>query len=149
MDNLWIYLFIIGIVISFSQKGKKKMVEQESEAPQADSAQEWERRLRELLGETNEEQSEPTSQSATTEQTSTIKPVITPSNSTKHSKYIHIAAKSNTTANKAKNTAAANKPAVASLDDAPNENIEKIIDEFTMEKAVIYAEILKPKYEEY
>jgi hypothetical protein len=28
-------------------------------------------------------------------------------------------------------------------------NIERIIDDFSMEKAVIYAEILKPKYEEY
>ena len=31
----------------------------------------------------------------------------------------------------------------------PTSNIEAVLEDFTMEKAVIYAEILKPKYEEY
>ena len=153
LDNIWIYIFIIGIVVSFAQKNKKKRVEQQSDSPEVDPCQEWERQIRELLGEHKQAQTQP-------EVEVEVRPVVTPQNTTPKSavaapKYAKFGNNSHATTNGKANykTAAktANSPSVEAVtsEDAPNENIEKILDDFSMEKAVIYAEILKPKYEEY
>ena len=153
MDNIWIYIFIIGIVVSFAQKNKKKRVEQQSDSPEVDPRQEWERQIRELLGEPKQVQTQP-------EVEPEVRPVVTPQNIAPKSaaspaKYAKFDNNSHATTNGKANykTAAktANRPSVEAVtsEDAPNENIEKILDDFSMEKAVIFAEILKPKYEEY
>ena len=149
MDNIWIYIFIIGIVLSFAQKNKKKRVEQQSDSPEVDPRQEWERQIRELLGEPKQAEPRPTEQSAPSLQSVAQKQTISPSKSAKFSNNSH--ATTNGKANYKTAAKAANSPSVEAVtsEDAPNENIEKILDDFSMEKAVIYAEILKPKYEEY
>ena len=153
MDNFWIFIVIIGAVISLAQKSPQK-ASSSDDTPTADPQQELERQIRELLGE------KPASKPAPAEQkrveTPAPMPIPTPviiknnrvDNTTtsthiqEQSKIKTVAtAKVATPTNKAKGKAAA--------DDEPNEIIGQIIDDFTMEKAVIYAEILKPKYEEY
>lgn len=149
MDNLWIYIFIIGIVLSFAQKNKRKRVEQQSDSPEVDPRQEWERQIRELLGEPKQAEPQPAEQSAPAQQSVAPKQTISPSKSAKLGNSSHATTKSK--ANHKTTAKAADKPIAVTTasEDAPNENIEKIIDDFSMEKAVIYAEILKPKYEEY
>ena len=153
LDNIWIYIFIIGIALSFAQKNKKKRVEQQSDSPEVDPRQEWERQIRELLGEPKQAQTQP-------EVEAEVRPVVTPQNTTPECavsapKYAKLGNNSHATTNGKANfktaAKAASKPLAESntTEEAPNENIEKIIDDFSMEKAVIYAEILKPKYEEY
>ena len=153
MDNFWIFIVIIGAVISLAQKSPKK-ASSGDDTPTADPQQELERQIRELLGEN------PTNKPAPVEQKRVETPapmpiptlIITPKNRVdtatsitkpKHQSKIKVAAtaKVATTTNKATNKSTA--------DDEPNEIIGQIVDDFTMEKAVIYAEILKPKYEEY
>lgn len=151
MDNFWIFIVIIGAVISLAQKSPKK-ASSSDDIPTADPQQELERQIRELIGEKPASQPVPAEQKRAEMPTPIPTPIITPKNRVdtatsitkpKHQSKIEMAAtaKVATTTNKAKSKAAA--------DDEPNEIIEQIIDDFSMEKAVIYAEILKPKYEEY
>ena len=52
MDNIWIFLVIIGAVISMVQKNQQKNrpAEQNSD-PTLDPQAEWERRMQEIFGE--------------------------------------------------------------------------------------------------
>ena len=50
MDNFWIFIVIIGAVISLAQKSPKK-ASSSDDTPTADPQQELERQIRELLGE--------------------------------------------------------------------------------------------------
>ena len=153
MDNFWIFIVIIGAVISLAQKSPKK-ASSSDDTPTADPQQELERQIRELLGEKPASKPVPTEQKRV--ETPALMPIPTPviiknnrvdntttSTHTQQQSKIKAAAtaKVATTTNKATNKSTA--------DDEPNEIIEQIIDDFSMEKAVIYAEILKPKYEEY
>lgn len=153
MDNFWIFIVIIGAVISLAQKSPKK-ASSSDDTPTADPRQEWERQIRELLGEKPASKPAPVEQKRveTPAPTPISTPIITPKNRVdtatsitkpKHQSKIETAAtaKAATHTNKATNKSTA--------DDEPNEIIGQIVDDFTMEKAVIYAEILKPKYEEY
>ena len=153
MDNFWIFIVIIGAAISLAQKSPKK-ASSSDDIPTADPQQELERQIRELLGEKPASKPAPAERKRveTPAPTPIPTPVITPKNRVdtatsitkpKQQSKIGIAAttKAATPTNKAKSKAAA--------DDEPNEIIGQIVDDFSMEKAVIYAEILKPKYEEY
>ena len=153
MDNFWIFIVIIGAVISLAQKSPKK-ASSSDDTPTADPQQELERQIRELIGEKPASKPAPAEQKRveTPAPTPIPTPVITPKNRVdtatnitkpKHQSKIETlaTAKVATTTNKATNK--------STTDDEPNEIIGQIIDDFTMEKAVIYAEILKPKYEEY
>ena len=153
MDNFWIFIVIIGVVISLAQKSPKK-ASSSDDTPTADPQQELERQIRELLGEKPASKPAPAEQkrAETPAPTPIPTPIITPKNRVdtatsitkpkQQSKIKTVAtAKAATHTNKATNKSA--------TDDEPNEIIGQIIDDFTMEKAVIYAEILKPKYEEY
>ena len=54
MDNIWIFLVIIGAVISIAQKNQQKQRNAESgEEPSLDPQAELERRMREIFGEYN------------------------------------------------------------------------------------------------
>lgn len=153
MDNFWIFIVIIGAVISLAQKSPKK-ASSSDDTPTADPQQELERQIRELLGEKPASKPAPAEQKRveTPAPTPISTPIIMPKNRVdtatsitkpkQQSKTETVATtKVATPTNKAKGKAAA--------DDEPNEIIGQIVDDFTMEKAVIYAEILKPKYEEY
>jgi hypothetical protein len=155
MDNFWIFIVIIGAVISLAQKSPKK-ASSSDDTPTADPQQELERQIRELLGE------KPANKPAPAEQkrvetpapapTPIPTPIITPKNRVDTATSItepqqQSKIKAAATAKVATHTNKATNKSTA--DDEPNEIIGQIVDDFTMEKAVIYAEILKPKYEEY
>ena len=151
MDNFWIFIVIIGAVISLAQKSPKK-ASSSDDTPTADPQQELERQIRELLGEKPASKPVPAEQKRVEMPTPIHTPIITPKNRVdtatsitkpKHQSKIGMVAtaKAATHTNKATNK--------STTDDEPNEIIGQIIDDFSMEKAVIYAEILKPKYEEY
>ena len=151
MDNFWIFIVIIGAVISLAQKSPQK-ASSSDDIPTTDPQQELERQIRELIGEKPASKPVPAEQKRVEVPTPIPTPVIiknkrvdtaTSITKPKHQSKIETVttAKVATTTNKATNKSTA--------DDEPNEIIGQIVDDFTMEKAVIYAEILKPKYEEY
>ena len=160
MDNIWIFIVIIGAVISLAQKNQKKPMPKSENAPQPNPQEEWERQLREILGERPQmpaapkPASQPLEKSAAPEYKQPApaqsKRVVMPS-----PKAQFKAQSQQATINTQKNVAAIQQPTNANKGNEAQSksendiNIEKIIDDFSMEKAVIYAEILKPKYEEY
>ncbi len=167
MDNIWIFLVIIGAIFSFAQKNQSKR--QGSDAPTEGNNDEepvtphemMERRLRELLGEEQTKRvptpaSAPTSTTPTARQgkikpthgTLDSRPTVATSQQNKATQTLSVAqhkAQQAKTANN-KPSSPTIKPAHASTN---NGQIGQIIDDFSMEKAVIYSEILKPKFEEF
>lgn len=146
MDNIWIFIVIIGAVISLAQKNQKKPMTESENAPQPNPQEEWERQLREILGE------RPQTPAAPKPASQPIERDITPENKQptplQSKRVVAPSPKSKTTIQQPTNA----KKEKAQEEQAKPEgeiNIEGIIDDFSMEKAVIYAEILKPKYEEY
>ena len=146
MDNIWIFIVIIGAVISLAQKNQKKPMTESENAPLPNPQEEWERQLREILGE------RPQTPAAPKPVSQPIERDITPENKQptplQSKRVVAPSPKGKTTiqqpanAKKEKNQEVQTKP-------EGEINIESIIDDFSMEKAVIYAEILKPKYKEY
>ena len=171
MDNIWIFLVIIGAIFSFAQKNQGKRQQGSDEADKGHEGEETvnphemlERRVRELLGEETPKSNpmpthKPTrnAESATSSQQSTNRPmphtsVARPTMTTKQQQT----AKSAISKPQAKRTQAiasdgniASQKAVSAQQKGRNEQIGQIIDDFSMQKAVIYSEILKPKFEEF
>ena len=162
MDNFWLILLIFGAISIFSRKNEKQ-----SRTPQADAEggnqgehipTEWERRIRELLGEENSSNVPQSTPSTATQPINPSKRVHTPT--TIKRKEV------NNTSQMAQNRATTGKSAMTqtavnrqkthfTITDKIKEGeigskgeIETILEDFSMEKAVIYSEILKPKYEE-
>ena len=162
MDNFWLILLIFGAISIFSRRNEKQ-----SRMPQADDEgenqgehipTEWERRIRELLGEENSSNVPQSSQNTATQPINSSKRVHTPT--TIKRKEV------NNTSQLAQNRATTGKSAMtqttinrqkthSTIPDKIKEGeigskgeIETILEDFSMEKAVIYSEILKPKYEE-
>lgn len=168
MDNFWIFIVIIGAVISLAQKGQKQTPAESDDTTQPNPQQEWERRIREIMNE-QKGSAHPQDRKATTPtqrpQTPHLpRPTVTPTpkavcTNNSGERVVTLATTSKTRAYAPKqesfNTPANNhKPTTSESNkmlDAKEEgsNIDAILDDFSMEKAVIYAEILKPKYEEY
>ena len=146
MDNIWIFIVIIGAVISLAQKNQKKPMTESENAPQPNPQEEWERQLREILGE------KPQTPAAPKPASQHIERDITPENKQptplQSKRVVAPSPKSKTTIQQPTN-AKKEKAQEAQTKPEGEINIEGIIDDFSMEKAVIYAEILKPKYEEY
>ena len=144
MDNIWIFLVIIGAIFSFAQKNQSKR--QGSDAPTEENNGEesatphemMERRLREMLGE----------ESSKRVPTPIVVPITQPAKAKAVSKSVHTAVlqqKPMTTLN----TKTSQHTASITKKESQNSPKSKIIEEFTMEKAVVYSEILKPKFEEF
>lgn len=170
MDNIWIFLVIIGAIFSFAQKNQGKRQQGSDEAAEGHEGEETvnphdmlERRVRELLGEeTPKSNPMPTHKPARSADTTTSSQqganrptlrtsVARPTMTTKQQ-----TAKSAISMPQAKRTQAialdgniASQKAVSAQTRGHNEQIGQIIDDFSMEKAVIYSEILKPKFEEF
>ncbi len=146
MDNIWIFIVIIGAVISLAQKNQKKPMTESENAPQPNPQEEWERQLREILGE------RPQTPAAPKPASQPIERDITPENKqpapSPSKRVVAPSPKSKTTIQQPTNTKK-EKAQEAQAKPEGEINIESIIDDFSMEKAVIYAEILKPKYKEY
>lgn len=170
MDNIWIFLVIIGAVFSFAQKNQSKR--QGSDTPTEDNNGEepinphemMERRLRELLGE-QQPKRVPTPTVAPTTATA---PTTTVRQAQNKPTYGTLASRPMSSAAQHKNatqspSAAQYKSQIAKATsnsiarpsvkpahaNANNEQIGQILKDFSMDKAVIYSEILKPKFEEY
>ena len=164
MDNFWLYIIIFGAIISFVQKMGKQNVPQDDSEPQIPTEEDIKRQLRELLGDNPAQQkqgSEQPKSTATHPKASThsdVKPQSTATNA--HPKRsitppvdkvsIHTMPKAQKSAPvKNLNSTSPTSLPKATPTEEPTSNIEAVLEDFTMEKAVIYAEILKPKYEEY
>lgn len=146
MDNIWIFIVIIGAVISLAQKNQKKPMTESENAPQPNPQEEWERQLREILGE------RPQTPAAPKPASQPIERDITPENKQPtplQSKRVVAPSPKSKTSIQQPTNAKKEKAQEAQAKPEGEINIEGIIDDFSMEKAVIYAEILKPKYEEY
>lgn len=146
MDNIWIFLVIIGAVVSFAQKNQSKRQSKSDKTTDAEHNDDktltphemLERRVREMLGE-DTSQRVPSPKVALPSQPAKAKPA---------SKSICTTTAQQRPAT-AHNTKTAQATATATNNQPENGQNSKIIEEFTMEKAVIYSEILKPKFEEF
>lgn len=168
MDNFWIFIVIIGAVISLAQKGQKQAPAESDDTTQPNPQQEWERRIREIINE-QKGSTHPQSREATTPaqrpQTSHLpRPTVTPTpkavrtdnngervatlaTTPKRRIYAPKQESFNTPTNNHKPTTSESNKMLDAKEEGSN--IDATLDDFSMEKAVIYAEILKPKYEEY
>ena len=129
MDLLWLFILIFGVVVSISQKSQKKApAEGETVPEELDPHQEFERRIRELLQED--------------------KPAAKPAAST--TKQVATMATERAKVEKTQSRVAAKNVSAERQKELPKEadELDQIVNDFSIEKAVIYAEILKPKYEE-
>lgn len=168
MDYFWVMLLIFGAIVSLGQKSQKGKKADEVEDP--DPNEEWERRLREIL-----QQDQPTSQTeapeTTTPRTSpqqpqTISPQprkvatqprssasqprsVTPQPRTVSMQQNKSASTYYGSVQQAHTMAPPSQPKGALSTAEQGGDFDQMIDDFTIEKAVIYAEILKPKYKEY
>ena len=130
MDLLWLFILIFGVVVSISQKSQKKApAEGETVPEELDPHQEFERRIRELLQED--------------------KPAAKPAAST--TKQVATMATERAKVEKTQSRVATKNMGAPRAKEQPKEadELDQIVNDFSIEKAVIYAEILKPKYEEY
>lgn len=174
MDNIWIFLVIIGAIFSFAQKNQGKRQQGSDEADKGHKGEETvnphemlERRVRELLGEeTPKSNPMPTHKPARSADTTTSSQqsanhpmprtsVARPTMTTKQ-QTVKSATSTPQYRSQAKRTQAiasdgniASQKAVSAQTRGHNEQIGQIIDDFSMQKAVIYSEILKPKFEEF
>ena len=130
MDLLWLFIIIFGVVVSIGQKSQKKASsEGEVAADELDPHQDLERRIRELLQE---------EKSVTKPAASVAKPVTTKTaEQAKDGRTQSRIVTKNTTTEREREQP------------KESEELDQIVNDFSIEKAVIYAEILKPKYEEY
>ena len=130
MDNFWIFLIIAGAIISFARKEDKARKKQGSAGqmfPQETPKAELDRQLREIFGgETLVKPASKAKKEPAMAKSIATTPVHTPKKSI--------------------NTPKADEPRVDRSADSGQ--INDIIKDFSMEKAVIYSEILKPKWEE-
>ena len=173
LDNIWIFVVIIGAVISIAQKNQQRQRNVgPNDAPTLDPQAELERRMREIFGDITLSESEtadvtPTTtvqqveqmerpvnpqqaQAATTTmRANTYSSTIQKPNYTTKPSFSSVSAQNSTKVaiNKANKTMQSD-PIKDGDITAQNSEINKIIDDFTMEKAVIYSEILRPKFEE-
>lgn len=155
MDFFWIFILIFGAIVSIGQKASKQQAPTDVESePTLSPEEEMERRIRELLeGKQTPPKTTPPVQpvakpaapkSATTptrpvttlhRDTTPTHPVTTPARATRS------ATKASTRTNKITDP--------IKKGEIKQSEIGRIIDDFTIEKATIYAEIMNPKYKEY
>lgn len=138
MSEFWIFLAIAGVIISFARKedqARKRRGNTGQGMPKENPQEELERQLRELFGEETPaapkpkpaEFTTPTEVKYTLPKPKPIASVNTPKENVSASKE-----------NKSKSSST-----------TESTQIDDMIKDFTMKKAVIYSEILKPKFDEY
>lgn len=162
MDNFWLILLIFGAISIFSRKNEKQSRTPEADAEGGNQGEhiptEWERRIRELLGEENSSNVPQSSQNTATQPINSSKRVHTPTTiKRKEVNNTSLLAQNRATIGKSAmtQTTVNRQKAHSTIPDKIKEGeigskgeIETILEDFSMEKAVIYSEILKPKYEE-
>ena len=124
------FILIFGVVVSIGQKSQKKAPAEGETVPEVlDPHQEFERRIRELLQEDKP----------------AAKPVASAST------QVATMATERAKVEKTQSRVATKNMGAPRAKEQPKEadELDQIVNDFSIEKAVIYAEILKPKYEEY
>ena len=162
MDNFWLILLIFGAISIFSRKNEKRSRTPEADAEGGNQGEhiptEWERKIRELLGEENSSNVPQSTPSTAAQPINPSKRVHTPTTSKRKEvdNTSQLAQNRATTGKSAMTKTTVNRQkAHSTIPDKIKEGeigskgeIETILEDFSMEKAVIYSEILKPKYEE-
>ena len=164
MGSFWIFFLFMGIVALVK---RKEMASQEDTtpkniptgAPTEDEKQEIERRIREILGEPQPQKRVVTAQPAKrvapaqsapprparpkvkVQSTHTSLEQITPE--------ISMSSHRLTQPTPSRNTATPKKAQTAPTEVTDKSELDAMIDDFSIEKAVIYSEILEPKFKEY
>ena len=139
MDIFWVFILFFGIIVSIGQKASKKQAAADEEGePAPMSEQEMERRIREILEGKPTPQKPAPQPAVSTPAVSPIKKVSTP-------KKQHLAQ----TPTAAKTTQHPKKEDPIKQTEIKGGEIGQIVEDFTIEKAVIYSEIMNPKYKEY
>ncbi|MBO5892957.1 MAG: hypothetical protein J6Q31_01665 [Alistipes sp.] len=156
MGSMWIFLLCVGVAAIM--KGKSILSEDKSvpQSPPTDSErEEIERRIREIMGmpevqkrvvspvESPIRQAQPT--------TSTVQPSRTMSSVYQRSQSPKPSVSSRKQTAKVANLENSPKTVHSSSQQtiAASSPVETVMDDFSLEKAVIYAEILQPKFKEY
>ena len=139
MDIFWVFILIFGIIVSIGQKASKKQTAEDEEGePMPMSEQEMERRIRELL------EGKPSTQKPAPQPVASSP--ATPSISKKSKPQKQHKPSVQTTAKTAKQP---KKDDPIKQTEIKSGEIGRIVEDFTIEKAVIYSEIMNPKYKEY
>lgn len=161
---LWMIILIAGAIMSISQKDQKKRAGTASDnedTPTPDRREEWNRRMRDIFGDLPTAPPVPTAphypqpvgtqgidpahplaraakrESAATEKVTAERVAAAPKPQ-KHKNTAKTVGSDKTQAHLAEPESA-----------VVNTDYGRMIDEFDLERAVIYSEILKPKFEEY
>ena len=162
MDTFWVIpLLIFGAIVSIGQKASKNATPkgEEGEAIPTPEQEDIERRIREIL----EDKAEPTKRAAsiptpstrpTPTETARQTPKQTPTIASYQASSPRKAATTQSKPAPFKSTAKKSPTGKNTADPIKQGEIQRgeigrIIDDFSIEKATIYAEIMKPKYEEY
>lgn len=174
MDIFWVFILIFGIIVSIGQKASKQQAAEGYEGePTLSPEEEMERRIRDLLEgkpatprapqPTHTEPATTTARPAPT----TVRPTTTtarPASTTTVTRPAAATASARTatyattprkrTAAKPSPTHANNstdriKQSEVKRSEIGSSEIGRIIDDFTIEKGTIYAEIMHPKFKEY
>lgn len=159
MDIFWVFIIIFGIVVSIGQKANKQQAPTDDSEPTLTPEQEMERKIRELLEgkPTPSAKPAPSANPAPTAK-STPSSEATIATRTKTKREAHNTIPTTKSAKKATITHKTSAtPKVSSVEEnspikakeIKRGEIGQIVEDFTIDKAVIYAEIMKPKYEEY
>ena len=160
MDIFWVFIIIFGIVVSIGQKANKQQPTPAGDSePTLTPEQEMERKIRELLEGKPAPSAKPVPSATpapTSQSTPSSEATIAPRTKTK--REAHNAPSTPKSAKKAtlSHTASATPKVPSTEENSPIKakeikrgEIGQIVEDFTIDKAVIYAEIMKPKYEEY
>lgn len=159
MDIFWVFIIIFGIVVSIGQKANKQQAPTDDSEPTLTPEQEMERKIRELLegkptpsakpapsaSPAPTAKSTPSSEATIATRTKTKREAHNSISTTKSAKKATITHK--TSATHKVSSVEENSPIKAK--EIKRGEIRQIVEDFTIDKAVIYAEIMKPKYEEY
>lgn len=142
MDIFWVFILAFGIIVSIGQKASKKQAAADEEGePMPMSEQEMERRIRELL-EGKQSPSKPIPQPTT------IAPRTQASKPHAPQKQ-NLAASRNITTTTKQVSSIKHKAEPIKQTEIKESEIGQIVEDFTIEKAIIYSEIMNPKYKEY
>ncbi len=160
MDIFWIFILIFGVIVSIGQKASKQQAPTDVESETAPSPEEeMERRIRELLeGKQTPPKAprpvQPAAKPAAPQKSFTPAHAAPPQRAAAPQRVATPTRPSTTPARATKSATKASTRTNKISDPIKNGEIKqselgRMIDEFTIEKATIYAEIMNPKYKDY
>lgn len=156
MDIFWVFILIFGAIVSIGQKASKQQAPTDVESePTLSPEEEMERRIRELLeGKQTPPKATRPMQPTAPQKSFTPAPAATPQRAAGPQR---VATPTRPVTTPARATRSATKASTRTnkitdpikQGEIKQSEIGRIIDDFTIKKATIYAEIMNPKYKEY